>query len=216
MANGSVAADVESAAAGREVTLTVTPDSGYKLKELLVVTTPGGENVEVTGNKFIMPASNVTVSAIFEETGGELVEETGTIIFGNNNVKINGTNVSGTDNLGNTWNITTEGTTSFTGQSGYYQVGSSKSPAKSITFKTTLSSSVAVKKITAKFGGFSGTAGNITLQVGDVTVGTGNLSATADVEVESTSSEQGQEITITITDIAKGVKCYNITYTYEK
>lgn len=76
MTNGSVTADVESAAAGREVSLTVTPDSGYKLSEIVVVTTPGGETVEVKGNKFIMPASNVTVSATFEKVGDEPVAKT--------------------------------------------------------------------------------------------------------------------------------------------
>lgn len=69
--------------------------------------------------------------------------------------------------------------------------------------------------LSAKFGGFNGTAGTIKLSVGSTEVGTGNLSATKDVTVTSTSGASGTQLTVTVTNIAKGVKCYNITYTYE-
>ena len=39
--------------------------------------------------------------------------------------------------------------------------------------------------------------------------------ATADVTVSSTSEAAGTVLTVTVTDIEKGVKCYNISYTYE-
>ena len=42
--------------------------------------------------------------------------ETGTINFGSNNVKISAASISATDNLSNTWTITTAGTTSFSQQ----------------------------------------------------------------------------------------------------
>ena len=67
--NGSVSADHATAAAGTEITLTATPNSGYHFKEWKVVT--GG--VTITNNKFTMPAKNVEVKAIFEKnssTGG--------------------------------------------------------------------------------------------------------------------------------------------------
>ncbi|MBQ2200050.1 MAG: bacterial Ig-like domain-containing protein, partial [Bacteroidaceae bacterium] len=142
-------------------------------------------------------------------------EKTGTIIFGTNDTKINKASVTGEDSQGNTWTITTTGTSSFTANADYYQVGASKSPATSITFTTTLPSSRTIKSMSAKFGGFGGTAGTITLKVGDTTVGTGSLNATADVTVKSTSEAAGTVLTVTVTDIEKGVKCYNISYTYE-
>ncbi len=68
--NGSITTTPSgSAAADTEVTLTINPDEGYKLTEgsLKVTHTEDGEQtVPVTGNKFTMPAANVTVSAEFE------------------------------------------------------------------------------------------------------------------------------------------------------
>ena len=61
--NGTANANVTSATAGTEITLTETPNAGYQFKQWQVVS--GG--VTITGNKFIMPAQNVTVKAIFEE-----------------------------------------------------------------------------------------------------------------------------------------------------
>ena len=139
---------------------------------------------------------------------------TGTITFGSNNVKINAASVTGNDSQNNTWTITTVGTTSFTSSSNYYQVGSGNKPATSITFTTTLSNDVNITAFSAKFGGFNNTAGTITLKVGDTTVGTGNLNGTSDVTVSNTSNATGKVLTVTVTDIAKGVKCYNISYTY--
>ena len=140
---------------------------------------------------------------------------TGTIKFGTNNVKITKASVTAADDQGNSWKITTAGTTSFSQQPTYSQVGKKDEPAKTITFTTTLSKDVKVTSLSAKFGGFKGTAGTIKLSVGSTEVGTGNLSATKDVTVTSTSGASGTQLTVTVTNIAKGVKCYNITYTYE-
>ncbi len=62
--NGAVTPDKELAFAGDTVTLTVEPDTGYVL-ETLTVTDANGDPVEVTDNTFVMPASNVTVTATF-------------------------------------------------------------------------------------------------------------------------------------------------------
>ncbi len=139
---------------------------------------------------------------------------TGTINFGNNGTKINSASVTGEDNSNNTWTITTVGTTSFTQSTNYSQVGKAAEPATSITFTTTLQPSQNITSFSAKFGGFSNTAGTVTLKVGDTTVGTGSLNGTNDVTVTSTTAATGTVLTVTITDIAKGVKCYNISYTY--
>ena len=142
-------------------------------------------------------------------TGG-----TGTINFNSNAVKINAASVTGDDNLGNTWTITTVGTTSYTANNAYYQVGSSSKPATSITFTTTLPSEGNITAFSAKFGGFSGTAGTLTLKVDDTSVRTGVLNAANDVTVSNSSQATGKKLTVTVTGIAKGVKVYYISYTY--
>lgn len=60
---GTVNAGKAEAAEGETVTLTVTPDEGYKLESLTVLN--GQTPVEVKDNQFTMPAGNVTVSATF-------------------------------------------------------------------------------------------------------------------------------------------------------
>ena len=141
---------------------------------------------------------------------------TGTITFGSatGSTKIDGTSVTGNDSKGNTWTITTDGTTSFTQNADYSQVGSSKNPATSITFTTTLPQTMMFTSFEAKFGGFGGTTGNVSLNVGTTEVGSGNLDATNDVIVSaSTTNAKGTTLTVTVTDIDKGVKCYYISYT---
>ena len=65
--NGTVNADKTSGAhVGDEITLTVTPSVGYQL-DTLTVTKVNNDTVSVSGNKFTMPASNVTVAATFKE-----------------------------------------------------------------------------------------------------------------------------------------------------
>ena len=140
---------------------------------------------------------------------------TGTIEFGKSpKVVIGSASASGDDSQGNTWSITTVGTTSYTGSTDYYQVGSSSKPATSITFTMTLPSSKNITAFSAKFGGFSDTEGTITLKVGDTSVGSGSLSGSSDVVVSNTKSAVGSVLTITVTDIAKGVKCYYVSCTY--
>lgn len=140
---------------------------------------------------------------------------TGTIKFGTNNVKIDKASVTAADDQGNSWKITTVGTEYFGQQSQYTQVGSAGAPATSITFTTTLSKEVKVSSLSVKFGGFKNTAGTIKLLVGDKEIGTGKLNAKNDVTVTSTTVASGTQLTVKVTNIAKGVKCYNISYTYE-
>ncbi len=60
--NGFASADPASAGMGDEITLTAAPNGGYRFKAWEVIS--GG--VTISNNKFIMPAGNVTVKAIFE------------------------------------------------------------------------------------------------------------------------------------------------------
>ncbi len=64
--NGTVTASASEAVAGAEITLAVTPATGYELDALTVVDA-SSNTVAVSNNKFTMPESNVTVSATFKE-----------------------------------------------------------------------------------------------------------------------------------------------------
>ena len=63
MQNGAVTADKSTAAEGETVTLTVKPDDGYHLKDGSLM----ANDQLVNGNAFKMPASEVTVTALFEK-----------------------------------------------------------------------------------------------------------------------------------------------------
>ncbi|MBO4859866.1 MAG: leucine-rich repeat protein [Treponema sp.] len=67
--NGTVEANTTEAYSGAEITLTITPDDGYIIDSISV--TAGGEPVELSGTgasrTFIMPTSNVNVTATFKE-----------------------------------------------------------------------------------------------------------------------------------------------------
>lgn len=65
MANGSISVDKSSAEAGEQVTLTVTPDAGYKLSYVKV----DGEALAVSNGSavFEMPEHDVNIEAAFEK-----------------------------------------------------------------------------------------------------------------------------------------------------
>jgi len=58
---GTASASAEKAGEGEEITVTVTPDKGYELDKIKV------NNTVITGTKFTMPASNVTVEVTFKK-----------------------------------------------------------------------------------------------------------------------------------------------------
>ncbi len=61
---GTASASPAKTAAGTEITLTATPNTGYHFKEWQVESPAG---LVITNNKFTMPDSNVAIKAIFEE-----------------------------------------------------------------------------------------------------------------------------------------------------
>ena len=70
MTNGNVTADVDEAAEGATVTLTVSPADGYELNTLTVSKAEGTvatSEVDATHYTFTMPAEAVTVAATFSE-----------------------------------------------------------------------------------------------------------------------------------------------------
>lgn len=219
-------------AAGETVTITVDTNvdswSASSDNAAFVVGTPSGNTVDVTiaENAGEERTANITVTAgTLSKTitltqkaasSGTKVYKTATINFGTNNVKISSANVTAKDDCNNSWTIETViSQASFTQQPTYSQVGSSSKPATSITFTTTLPSDAEVSSIEGKFGGFSGTDGTVSLKVGDTSVGSGLLNATNDVTVSSNTTAAGNVVTVSITGIAKGVKCYYIKVGYK-
>ena len=61
--NGTAYADPSTAKALTEITLTATPNGGYRFKEWQVI----GGGVTIADNKLIMPEGNVEVRAVFEQ-----------------------------------------------------------------------------------------------------------------------------------------------------
>lgn len=64
--HGNVVANQQTAAAGSEINLTVTPETGYQINELYYKIESSEEAVPISNNSFEMPAANVTVYATFE------------------------------------------------------------------------------------------------------------------------------------------------------
>ena len=146
----------------------------------------------------------------------QAVTQSGIANFGSSTGKINvnGTSISGQDNLNNNWTVVTTGTTSFTPNADYSQIGSSSNPSSTITFTLTLTNSVNFTNVSAAFGGFSGSGATVTIKVGESTIGTGLVMSSVDTTTNSTSTASGTTLTISLTSIAKGIKAYSISYTY--
>lgn len=212
---GVVSIACETAGATIHYTVGDSPDDPTEANDVFgAVTLTDGQTI-----KAIAFAEGYKPSAVaskkYTAGGAVLTEKTATINFGTKKVNINKATITGDDSEKNSWTITTVGTTSFSSQPTYSQVGSKDKPAKSITFTTTLPEDAEVASISAKFGGFGDTKGDVTLKIGEASVGTGALNGTNDVTVTSTSTAVGNKVTITVTNIAKGVKCYNIQVKYK-
>ena len=134
IANGSVSASAATAEEGDEITLTATPATGYALSSYDVRDASSNE-VTVTDDKFIMPASNVTVTAAFAQLYTiSTTADHGTITVTPSTSVVAGTEVtiSASANSGyafSTWTVTgatpastTESTTTFTMPAGNVSV----------------------------------------------------------------------------------------------
>lgn len=64
--NGTISADLTSSFAGQTVTITTKANDKYALSKL-VVTDKNGNEIEVKDGKFVMPESDVTITATFKE-----------------------------------------------------------------------------------------------------------------------------------------------------
>ena len=72
--HGTVTVDQTSAKKGDTVTITAAPDTGYTLKSL-TATDSSGKNISITDSKFQMPASDVTINAVFEKKAADAEKE---------------------------------------------------------------------------------------------------------------------------------------------
>ncbi|KLU60176.1 N-acetylmuramoyl-L-alanine amidase LytC precursor [Peptococcaceae bacterium CEB3] len=67
LSGGSITAAPTSAAAGTTINLTISPDSGKRLKAGTLKYTDAAGDHYINGTSFIMPDANVTVTALFED-----------------------------------------------------------------------------------------------------------------------------------------------------
>ncbi|WP_075558464.1 InlB B-repeat-containing protein [Parabacteroides timonensis] len=65
--NGTVTADKEKATEGETIILKVNPASGYELESLFYTQLSDGATIPITNKRFVMPESDVTVTAMFKE-----------------------------------------------------------------------------------------------------------------------------------------------------
>ena len=72
--NGTIDTSTNLAREGEIITLTLTPNSGYKLSSINVMDS-GGNSVSVSNNSFVMPASNVFITVFY----GNLNPQTSTL-----------------------------------------------------------------------------------------------------------------------------------------
>lgn len=66
--------DPTSAKKGDTVTIAAVPDTGYSLKSLTAADS-SGKNISITDSKFQMPASDVTINAVFEKKAADAEKE---------------------------------------------------------------------------------------------------------------------------------------------
>lgn len=72
--HGTVTVDQTSAKKGDTVTITAVPDTGYMLKSLTAADS-SGKNISITNSSFQMPASDVTINAVFEKKAADAEKE---------------------------------------------------------------------------------------------------------------------------------------------
>lgn len=72
--HGTVTVDPTSAKKGDTVTITAVPDTGYSLKSLTAADS-SGKNISITNSRFQMPASDVTITAVFEKKAADAEKE---------------------------------------------------------------------------------------------------------------------------------------------
>ena len=200
--NGTVVANPTTATQGTEISLTITPDTDYEL-DVLTVVDASNNQITVTNNKFIMPASNVVVTATFKliQTGGPttytMTIDSAAGTNGTCDVTWKDAETTSVEHEGITWSTTVEGDPAFQGSNNDCKIGSKNNPATQIRISTT---GFAGKKI--KSASLTGYCTNTTGPVLTITAGaTTMLSATDLVKTTSTTySSTTNDITLGSSD----------------
>ena len=129
---GTASASPAKTAAGTEITLTATPNTGYHFKEWQVESPAG---LVITNNKFTMPDSNVEVNAVFEkdappaptDPGKPSISVTGAYTYYNGSehtATVSGYNPATMDIAGNTATDAGDYTVRVTSKTGRWADGS--------------------------------------------------------------------------------------------
>jgi len=84
--NGTAEADMQTAAAGTEITLSYTANTGYHFKEWQVA----AGDIRIEDSKFAMPSESVTIKAIFEKDSEDIPDVVYHIISGADETWIKG------------------------------------------------------------------------------------------------------------------------------
>lgn len=203
--NGTISATPTVACAGETVSLTATPDSGYSFGGW-TVTTIAGETVSVTENKFTMPASNVTVTAAFNQSNAKTVTYTQSYSSSGHTVATTGTAPDGSSC---SWTTTYTNSNQLTsGSKMTYTItgfDGKKITGLSLHMKTNASSG----------------AGTVSMKHGDTEFGNysvptiGSTFVMQEATVTATTIGQGETITVVISASKNSVYCDYITLTYE-
>ena len=205
VSNGTISASALSVAAGGPVKLTATANSGYSF-DGWTVTTEGGETVEVTENQFIMPASNVTVSATFAQSNAKTVTYTQSYSSSGHTVATTGTAPTGSSC---SWTTTYTNSNQLTaGKSMTYTItgfDGKKITGLSLHLKTNASKgegTVSMKHGNTEFGTYSVPVIGSTYEM-------------KDANVTATTIGEGETVTVVISASVNSVYCDYITLTYE-
>jgi len=191
-----------------------------------------GVGVSEDGKKLEFSAGNIagetTYKVVVKKDANELASFAGTIIvnpkgsknqsvlFGTatGSISLDQATLTFKDGLQTNWSFLSSGTTSFTKNPAYSQVGSKDQPAKQINLSGSFAKPYTVQSVALKVGGFSGTAGDISLKLDGKEIGTGELNTSSDVIVKSSNAVAGFDLSVDISNIEEGlrVKIYSIEY----
>ena len=169
---------------------------------------------------FGVPSVALSLSTQQENATVVKAAEKKTMQFGTNaDVTINKASITKTYDNKN-WTFVTTGTTSFTQNAEYSQIGSSKKPAKSFTITSdNYGSNFILTNFYIKLGGNNGTTGTIKCSYEGNDIGSLSLNGANDVELNkdnlgilSTGASSGFEISVT--NISKGFKLYSLSYSF--
>ena len=230
------AEDVELDVSDEDTPVTVKNGTGDNAQEVEGVTLESGdEDVVTIVDGKLHPVAKGTATITMSKTSDDVhieykngtfgvtvndandMFELAEMAFGSSEgrVNINGASITGNDSHNNEWTITTNGTTSFSPNASYSQIGSKNAPASSITFETTFANKATIKQFQMNFGGFSGTEASISVTLDDTEIASGSLNGASDVTVsQSEGTAQGKDLKVIVTNIARGVKVYGLSYKY--